>query len=206
MYVSDDLGGYLPPGWTFGHPASDQLEINEGKWNSNYIASYMGHDDQRGRWEGFGATYLRCPSQEEDCYRTYGRIYSGYDNSAAWGWSSHEWAGSSTGSYGRRLDDLEGNWFLVSDHHNRDWGSGDGGNRSASIYHKTGWAYSVDWDGDGINDSYAFVGSQGPYNAWGPWHFRSGNMLYKDGHVDTTTIEEYVTNRDGVQGPGGQHE
>jgi len=42
----------------------------------------------------------------------------------------------------------------------------------------------------------------GPYNGYGPWHLgRSGNHLFKDGHVATKSLEQWVTNDKGLWGP-----
>jgi hypothetical protein len=183
MYVTDDLGGYIPPGrspslvqWykIISPYLGQQLDVTYGSTSGN----------------GYGQNYLRCPSQEEDCYRTYGINYN------------RLWWHSSTGiMWAPRMDDIVGNAFLITDMHARNWGRGDNDHAWANLYNLIGWTPTVDWDGDGINDTHpAFTTGTGPYNGWGPWHFRAGNMLFKDGHVDSVTINEYLTNYNGVAG------
>jgi prepilin-type N-terminal cleavage/methylation domain-containing protein len=201
MYVSDDLGSFLPPGYTYYHPASDGLNGNMGIWTGWYLSKYLGHDGVISRYEGFGATYLRCPSQEEDARNTYGGNYRNVVP-GPWGWS---WSGQygSSGSYGARLEDQENNWYLITDIHGRNWGAGDYPSYTAYIYRPNGWTWDEDWDGDGINDSSSYFTSRhGPYNGHGPWHFKAGNHLFKDGHVDTRTLDEWLTNYGGLWGPG----
>jgi hypothetical protein len=102
------------------------------------------------------------------------------------------------------MDDIVGNAFIITDHHARNWGQGDADHAWANLYNIGSWPAQRDWDGDGINDTfdsgYNFTTNHGPYNGWGPWHFRAGNMLFKDGHVDAVAINAYLTNENGVWG------
>jgi prepilin-type N-terminal cleavage/methylation domain-containing protein/prepilin-type processing-associated H-X9-DG protein len=201
MYVSDDLGGYLPPAWSFGHAASEGLGLNEGTWRNFYLNPYFGQD-QRGRYDGFGHTYLRCPSQEEDCIGTYGVNYTGQGPTASfgvWGWSS-----SPSIEFGRRMEDVWLGAFLAADHHGRIWGTGYHHNRSPSVYTPASWGLTMDWDGDGLLDSFehaqwtgAAAHNYGPYNAIGFLaHFRQqANFVFTDGHVETLTVRDWATNR-----------
>jgi prepilin-type N-terminal cleavage/methylation domain-containing protein len=203
MYVSEDAGGFLPPALTFYHPASDNLAGNHGVWTSWYLGKYLGHDGVTDRYEGFGATFLRCPTQEEDCLRTYGVNYHGTNAIGPWGWTNN--GSGYVGALmmnGNRMDDQENNWFLVTDIHARNWGYGTHANWYGYIYSPGSWVTDTDWDGDGIADSAGFYTTiGGPYNGTGPWHFRAGNHLFKDGHVDTRTLEQWITNDNGLWGP-----
>jgi prepilin-type N-terminal cleavage/methylation domain-containing protein len=185
MYVNDDLGGWLPPG------RSASL-VQWYKIISPYLGQQLDTTYGSTSGNGFGQNYLKCPSQEEDCYRTYGINYN-----RMW------WHGSDGIMWAPRLDDIVGNGFLVTDMHARNWGAGDADHAWSNLYVMASWPAGMDWDGDGINDTYGgsnFVNVHGPYNGWGPWHFRAGNMLFKDGHVDAVSINDYLTNQNGVNG------
>ncbi len=205
MYVADDLGGYLPPALTFDHPASDGLTGNYGTWPSWYLAKYLGHDGVIQRYEGFGGTFLRCPTQEEDCMFTYAVSYHGTNAVGPWGWTNNGrgYVGGLMMN-GNKLDDQLGNWFLITDAHARAWNPGSSTvyNWYGYIYSPGSWTINVDWDGDSISDSsHYFITNNGPYNGTGPWHFRAGNYLFQDGHVETKTLEQWIANDNGLWGP-----
>ncbi len=179
MYGNDDLDHRFPP-------MTQQHTIH---W-SFLLSRYLGSDDKT-----FGQEYLRCPSQEEDCYRTYGVNYGRvvyYDGVRDIGFGNYE-------QYpGIRLDNIGPHQFMFGDCHSRNWGTGDpywGG----IIYSTGSWTPDYEWDDDGINDSTTYwanpTASCGPYNGWGPWHLgRIGNMAFVDGHVEGITVEQYLTN------------
>ncbi len=205
MYITDDLGRRIPPMEHRGYSPYASYQ-----W-SDQLSNYLGQS--AGTAIAFGEDYLRCPAQEEDCVRTYAISYGGTNN--AYSGIVYYLNNSSPISYpGIRYDDVQSKQMMVLDAHNRDWdGSGPEGpvDYGGILYTPAGWRPDVDWDGDGIHDSYsAWVNPstlatrrQGPYNGWGPWHFRSGNVNFKDGHVETVTIEQWVTNDDstGLWGP-----
>lgn len=178
MYVNEEPSGYVPPG---------RYQI--GAVNVNWFAQLNRYTGMEGK-TGFGNDYLRCPSQEEDCFRTYGMNYGGTNNYArgVTGFLSGQTYPSI------KYDDIRESMFVLGDIHARNWGSGDT-NPVAVIYNPGGWALDTDWDNDGIMDTNAALISRGPYNAWGPWHFRAGNFSFKDGRVETVTIAEYANNR-----------
>ncbi len=201
MYVTDDLGGYLPPGYTYYHPASHGLSGNLGVWHGWYLSKYFGQDGVISRYEGFGGTYLRCPTQEEDCDHTYGINYHS-SHAGPWGWTNTDYSYGNLLMDGRRLDDQENNWYMTTDIHSRDCGNGAYPNYTAFVYRPNGWTINVDWDGDSILDSsHYFITTSGPYNGTGPWHFQSGNHLFRDGHVDSRNLYQWITNENGLWGP-----
>jgi len=201
MYVQEDLGGFIPPGYSQNDATTSGRQV----W-FQHLGRYLGHDGDSltDRNNGFGDSYLRCPTQEEDCYRTYGGWYastSSVNYRTAWGWTPNS---NSNLAYlhGNRYEIIRPATMIIADNHNRNWGNGDY-NWFASIYTPRGWPLNVDWDGDGILDSahYWIAGPNGspshngPYNAIGFWHLGKGaNMSFSDGHVKTVTIETWVTN------------
>jgi prepilin-type N-terminal cleavage/methylation domain-containing protein/prepilin-type processing-associated H-X9-DG protein len=182
MYANDDLDHRIPP----------MTQRNTVHW-SYRLGTYLSSEGKT-----FGQDFLRCPSQEEDCYRTYG---INYGNSGNLGGGVVYYAGVANGyeQYpGIRLDDITAHQFIFGDHHARNWGTGDpwwGG----ILYTPNSWTMDADWDGDGVIDSAGFwvnpTSNVGPYNGYGPWHLgRAGNMLFKDGHVETITLDQWITN------------
>lgn len=183
MYANEDLGQFLPGAFDGG----GVIENPRRTWFRD-INRYLGNEGSL----GFGEAYLRDPAQEEDCFRTYA-----YNLAGVW-W----FPGSAIGhDIGPRLDDVPSNRFIIADCHNRNW-SAVNYNWMSQIanYNATPWrGLTVDWDGDGIADSNTVsITRHGPYTGYGAWHFRSGNMLFNDGHVSTVTLEQYVTNDNGV--------
>jgi prepilin-type N-terminal cleavage/methylation domain-containing protein len=183
MYVTDDIDGRLPPSFIY-------TTSPETYWYQQGLNRYLGHDGAT----GFGNDYLRCPSQEEDCYRTYGANYYGpmwYHVSSPFG-----------GTLPARMDDLENNWYIVGDSHNRNWGHGNYNRGGHILNHQRSWVMDTDWDGDGVNDSNAGeLAYEGPYNGFGPWHFRAGNFIFRDGHAESRTAVEWATNDRGLVTP-----
>lgn len=180
MYATDDLDGKMPMVYDpTGTP---------NRWY-NKVNSYMGQGEGPATTQTFGQTYLRCPSQEEDCFLTYGANYM----SPAF-WEENGFVRSA------RLHDVQSNWYLYGDSHNRDWGHGIYNNHGLIVNPQFRWfLLDTDWDGDGLNDSAGGeVTYEGPYNGWGPWHSRSGNFVFADGRVQSVSIAEWATNRDGL--------
>jgi prepilin-type N-terminal cleavage/methylation domain-containing protein/prepilin-type processing-associated H-X9-DG protein len=211
MYVTDDLGGYLPPAWTFGNSPPRDL-LNERKWMGFYLNSYLGHEGEIKRMQGAGASYMRCPTQEEDTWRTYGFNYVGAPaaDRHAWVWAADPRGGF--GTFGPRLDDVPASVYLNADAHNRDWpGTSTGnapddetgfpsdGSRAAEL---VAWQTPLDdWDNDGLPDSrLSFLNNNiGPYNGLGAWHLgRTANFNFGDGHVEGLTLEQWLSNRNGT--------
>ncbi len=187
MYVADELDGYLPPSWVYTSLPGVSGEFN---WYQEALNSYLDHDG----FNGVGMDYLRCPTQEEDCYRTYGANYYGptwYHVSSPYG-----------GTLPSRMDDLENNWYIIGDIHGRNWGHGDYNRGGHILNHQRSWVMDTDWDGDGINDSNSGeLAYEGPYNGFGPWHFRAGNFVFRDGHAESRTAVEWATNDRGLVTP-----
>jgi prepilin-type N-terminal cleavage/methylation domain-containing protein/prepilin-type processing-associated H-X9-DG protein len=202
MYANEDLDRRIPP--MQDRSRSDYLNREWSDQLSNYLGRSVGTGD------AFGEDYLRCPAQEEDCERTYSIIYGGTNNTAAG--IVYFKNGSNPQLYpGIRYDDVTSSQMMVVDAHNRNWGDGSAYGFGGMIYSPADWVPNTDWDGDGLADSHsAWVNPTirvGPYNGWGPWHLgRAGNISFMDGHVETVTIEGWVTNRNGLWGPdaGGQ--
>jgi prepilin-type N-terminal cleavage/methylation domain-containing protein/prepilin-type processing-associated H-X9-DG protein len=189
MYVTDDLERTLSPGNSL-----------TGEVWYNFLNAYLGHDGESltDRTNGFATGYLRCPTQEEDCYRTAGVNYTtSFNRNLPWTYSYDH-----ARTYGRRYEDIDSRTFFLADTHNRDWGRGYDYNWVGVIYSARDWTLDMDWDQDGINDTfdqgYNFTTSVGPYNSLGFWHFRSVNMTFADGHVETISIEQWVTNNGGT--------
>jgi prepilin-type N-terminal cleavage/methylation domain-containing protein len=181
MYATDDLDGRLPMVY--------DPSATPGRWY-NTVNSYLGQGEQQ-TTQTFGSTYLRCPSQEEDCFMTYGANYG----------SPIFWHNAGT-VYSSRIDEAQSNWYLYGDSHNRNWGHGIYNSGGLILNHQRGWVLNMDWDEDGVNDSNdGEVTYEGPYNGWGPWHFRAGNFVFRDGHVEPKTIDEWTSNANGLVSP-----
>ncbi len=188
MYTEDQYDHRCPP----------MRQAAPNRYWSDRLNTYLASEGKT----AFGADYLRCPAQEEDCFRTYGVNYGGSRNQ--YGGVVYFQVGTSPEFYpGIRLDDIQPHQYMFGDSHARNWGSGDPG-WGGLIYAPRGWLMTADWDGDGIGDSYpSWVSpatrSVGPYNGFGPWHLgRAGNMAFKDGHVETITLEQFLTNDGGT--------
>jgi len=191
MYVEDDLGRYIMPMYTYSPTTT---------WY-NHLGRYLGHDgDALGTSTGFGTSYLRCPTQEEDCYHTYGGQYGG--TRTPWTWVTTP----SPYPPGIRYDDVRPGTFILADQHNRRWSFTYDYNWGATIYTAAGWTLWIDWDQDGILDSAGYwIGADnrpthiGPYNSVGLWHLgKTCNMNFKDGHVETIDIKQWATNNGGT--------
>jgi prepilin-type N-terminal cleavage/methylation domain-containing protein len=196
MYVTDDFDRRIPP-------MHERLNTPWREW-SDQLSKYL--DSGFDGVTAFGEDYLRCPAQEEDCFRTYGINYGGTNNGSG-GIVYYDPSYAAQVYPGVRYDDVMSTQMMVVDAHARNWGTGDPG-WGGILYTPGGWTPNVDWDGDGLNDSYsawvnpgtlATIGP-GPYNGWGPWHFRGGNANFKDGHVETVSIEQWVTNNNAIWG------
>jgi prepilin-type N-terminal cleavage/methylation domain-containing protein len=196
MYVSDDLNRFIPPG--------NGLDYNTVWYNR--IGRYLGNDGDllTDRTAGFGTSYLRCPTQEEDCFHTYGINYTTtFAQYTPW---VYDYGVARTLSH--RYDDVAPTTFFLADQHNRDWDRGYDYNWVCNIYSARGWVPTVDWDNDGVADSapYWFDASGnpthvGPYNSLGFWHLgRAVNASFKDGHAETVTIEQWLTNNNALWG------
>jgi len=182
MYATEDLDGKMPHGWN-GTTA----------WFT-HVNRYLGSETKT----GFGVDYLRCPSEEEDCYMTYGINYvsPAYRNATIPKIDS------------RRLDDMENNWFIAADSWNRNWGVSNGNPQGLIYNHQSGtyaigsnWATATGYgavDAAG-NDSFAIDGtSGGPANGFGAVHFDAGHFVFRDGRVESRTFSEYVNNFKGL--------
>jgi prepilin-type processing-associated H-X9-DG protein len=154
---------------------------------------YLGADGKN----GFGVDYLRCPTQEEDCHHTYGRNYNNI-------W----WSATGNDYLPMRLEQVRGNWYLMADSHNRNWGASwmihDYSILTARSFRPAGgfggWAPDTDFDGDGVLDSFGGVLTTfGPYNGLGAWHLgRTANFSFSDGRVENMTVNDWVANHNGI--------
>lgn len=192
MYANDDADGRIPPMWEAVLPRVGAV------WWSKRLSNYMGHEGKV-----YGQDYLRCPAQGEDAYRTYGVNYGGRNNSLGGVvYLAQDKRDAGDGSFweyypGIRYDDITPRQFIFGCHSARDWGRGDAPRLGGTIYTPNGRnALTYDWDGDGLRDSSSlYLDIVGPYNGFGPWHpGGTGNMAFKDGHVESITIEQFVTN------------
>ncbi|MAE63444.1 MAG: hypothetical protein CMJ18_04160 [Phycisphaeraceae bacterium] len=162
----------------------------------SYNVDAQGRVTQGDHHAGFGRDYMRCPTQQPDCYATYGGNYLG----KAYGYRD------GYGLVAGRLNDMQSNWGITSDSANRDWsGLGHTNVRFVILNHVAhgAWNLDNDWDGDGILDSRdsEWLGF-GPYNGWGPFHLgNTGNWLFADGHVDPVRIRDWADNTDGLLTP-----
>jgi len=201
MYATDDGEGRLIPGWLFGDSNPDRPY-----WYGQ-MGRYMGrpNDPTDDPTVGFGTSYLRCPSQFEDAYHTYGVNYDVHRKTP---WYSLFDTTGTTFVLGKRMQEVHTDTYLIGDSSNRDWSASDNHvNLRAEINTPDPtqpWGLTVDWDGDGLNDSAsAFVDASGntsgwgPYNAWGPVHSDTGNFVFPDGRVEGVGIREWATNGDG---------
>ena len=196
-YAADDAGRHLPPAWTFGNPPPDDF-LNERKWNGYYLGPYVGHPDEIEVFEGFGASYLRCPSQSEEFRRTYGLLYGRF--TGAWYPIPSAFLGLPWYDVvGPRLDEVPGSTFLLADADNRDQGAGDI-NRAPLLYSPSAlgsWPLDMHYDDDGVFDTAnnLYSSGTGPYNGFGFLaHGGLANFQFPDGHVETLTIKDWTTN------------
>jgi prepilin-type N-terminal cleavage/methylation domain-containing protein/prepilin-type processing-associated H-X9-DG protein len=196
MYITDDPGRFIPPG--------NGLDYNTVWYNR--IGRYLGHDGDSltNRTLGFGTSYLRCPTQEEDCYHTYGINYAtSVAQKTPW---VYDYGVARTMS--NKYDDVAPTTFFFADQHNRGWSFTYDYNWVCNIFSARGWVPNVDWDGDGLADSaHYWIGGDGrpthvgPYNSIGFWHLgRAANMSFADGHAETVTIEQWLTNHNALWG------
>lgn len=190
MYATDDLGGYLPPSRELGTPTR--------YWNDR-LNFYMNTEGKA----GFGRDIMRCPSQEEDCYRTYSLNYGGTDN---WARGITYFADITPGINSLhpsvKLENVHPPQYMIADAHARDWGSGISNVSTITIglipvpVPASSWAMDIDWDNDGVLDSASvYANQQGPYNGLGPWHSRGANFVFRDGHAETLSLNDWITNR-----------
>ena len=154
------------------------------------ISEYMGPGGDTS--QAFGEDYMRCPSQPDDCYRTYGANYPSVFRYYVWE--------SSDVNIHAKLKNVPVNVLMVGDSTNRDWGMGDT-NTSAIIFNPGGWCMNINYDGVGGNDSYGpHVTETGPYQSWGPLHYGGGNFVFSDGHAKYVRIIDWENNEDGMWG------
>jgi hypothetical protein len=80
---------------------------------------------------------------------------------------------------------------------------------SVSIFSPYNWAFTKDWDHDGILDGDRRVG---PYNGFNPLHRGSANCFFSDLHVSRVPKVDFVKNKSNMWGtqngfyrPGGPY-
>ena len=148
------------------------------------IGPYAGGSDTYDIYgDGFGQDYARCPSMDDDAYRTYGANVPGV-------FGIEKEAG---GFDSARLELVPPNVFLIGDSHNRNWGHGDYNWSAVILNPEASWYYDTDWDNDGELDSRAGeLAYEGPYNGWGPVHLDTGDLVFADGSARPLTIKEFV--------------
>lgn len=185
---TEDHRGRLP---ALAHPMSWQYA-----WHRK-IAAYMGHPDQDGWAEGFGESYMRCPGQAPESYRTYGVSYPTVFRNDAW--YNH--------ALFIKLDNVPAHAYIAGESSNKDWGIGYDYNWFAPIYHPLGWWLDMKWLGGsdfqpvglrngGDSHSQLTVRGHGPYNNWGPVHWgrSAGTFLFSDGRSEVVTIAVWKGN------------
>jgi len=194
LLYAQENNGRLIPGWLFGQTASDPEQYWYGMMNE-----YVGRPEQPTTDSsiGFGTSYMRCPTQPEEAFHTYG---VNYDLARESPWFSLERITGTLHVLAKRLDRVDPATYLIGDSSNLDWGEGHR-NRRAEINSpdpNNAWPLNVDWDEDGQFDSHdRLLGSWGPYNAWGPIHNERGNFLFPDGRVEDVSIDTWASNRNG---------
>ena len=126
----------------------------------------------------FSTTFMRCPTVSGDGYvYSYGVNYFNV-------FSFDAWYGAGPGGLlhtSRALERVPVTTYLVADA------------LTDAIYTPTygTWALVVDYDGDGILDSYQM---NQPYNMFAPRHNNNGDMLFTDGAVNTKRGVDFALN------------
>ena len=168
-----------------------------GTWTRK-ISPYMGHPDQIRVKEGFGESYMRCPGQAPEAYRTYGVSYPTVFRAA--NWAPH--------ALHVKLDSVPGTVYMAGESTNKDWGIGYDYNWSAPIYHPLGWKLDLIWPSTPAyypegNSSHSLVSrGHGPYNNWGPVHRggTAGTFMFSDARVEVVTIRAWAANENDLWG------
>jgi len=181
MYTQDNKASRLPP-WQAG-PSSYWYGL---------LNRYMAHEG----FTGFGTDYMRCPSEGGEVYHTYGANYNATAN--------YKGVWSSATTNGPRIDDVVPTTFLIGDAWIKDWGAHNPTyNEGAILLSFRTWAPNLDWDGDGVLDTYAgaLLTIYGPYGGWGAVHSgNSGNFNFVDGHAASLSAAKYATNYNNLWG------
>ena len=183
LYV-EDYKGRLP---ALAHPNN-----RDNAWHQK-IAAYMSHPDHVGYGKGFGESYMRCPGQEPECYRTYGVSYPSVFRGAVW-WPR---------ALHVKLDNVPAHAYVAGESNNKNWGAGYDYNWSAPIYHPLGWWLDMKWPdipvglrNGGDSHSALIMTGHGPYNNWGPVHHgkTAGTFSFSDGRAEVITISAWKAN------------
>ena len=168
----------------------------QGTWTRK-IAPYMGHPYQTQAKQGFGESFMRCPGQPPEAYRTYGVNYPTVFRYYFW---------QPTSKLHVKLDSVPGTVYVGGDSTNKDWGIGYDYNWFAPIYHPLGWKLDLIWPSTPAyypeaNSRHSLVSrGHGPYNNWGPVHRggTAGNFVFSDARAETVTIRAWCANENGL--------
>jgi prepilin-type N-terminal cleavage/methylation domain-containing protein/prepilin-type processing-associated H-X9-DG protein len=163
LYMYNDENGRLP-----------QYKNASGNrwWDPLVLGEYMNYTAPM----YFSLTFMRCPTVSEGNY-SYGLNYFNV-------FSFDHWYGAGPGGLlhtSRALERVPVTTYLAADA------------LTDAIYTPTygTWALVVDYDGDGILDSYRM---DQPYNMFAPRHNNSGDMLFTDGAVNTKRGVDFALN------------
>jgi prepilin-type N-terminal cleavage/methylation domain-containing protein len=141
-------------------------------WDPAVLGEYMNY----GTGMYFSLNFMRCPTVSDVNY-SYGLNYFNVFSFDFWD------PARPNGALGdsRRLEHVPVTTFLVADA------------LTDAIYTPTygTWALVVDYDGDGIVDSYRM---DQPYNMFAPRHNNNGDMLFTDGAVNTKRGVDFALN------------
>ena len=163
LYMYNDENGRLPQ---YKNASANRW------WDPLVLGEYMNYTPPM----YFGLTFMRCPTVSEGNY-SYGLNYFNV-------FSFDHWRGAGPGGLlhnSRALERVPVTTYLVADA------------LTDAIYTPTygTWALQVDYDGDGILDSYQM---NQPYNMFAPRHNNSGDMLFPDGAVKTKRGVDFALN------------
>jgi len=208
MYATEDSDGKLPygdPDVSVNTPAGKNAQ--DGVW-FRQVNRYLGSETKTGFSRNLRSNgYLVCPTQEQDCYLTYGINYQS---------QAYKLNTAGTQIQSRRLDDLENNWYIAGDSWNRDWDGAGAGALDTSITNTSGLIYNHQFAGNELDSNWAGVtgyksidaGSNesantdestgGPANGFGPVHFDGGHFVFRDGRAEARTFTEWANNERGL--------
>lgn len=170
FFYAQDYNGYLPQ--LYGYWTTNRATTWWFKQVQNYFPGTKGK-----AFTYVSTTYetvFLCPDIGTDSW-SYGALYANPFTT-----------GDYQGERHYRLEKVKPANFLICD------------GKNFMINSPTGWPFTVDADGDGLNDT-SLVSL---YNWFAPRHpGKTGNFFFPDGHVDSIKLKDFIKNTDGLYYP-----